>query len=80
MDPKKTIGDYGVDHSNTTVYAVGIPDYMFGTDGIIKEMKINGEWAYNESMITTLKLQKFINNSKAKYGQKNGKAMTSAVV
>lgn len=56
MDPKKTIGDYGVDHSNTTVYAVGIPDYMFGTDGIIKEMKINGEWAYNESMITTLKL------------------------
>lgn len=44
LDVKKTIADYGIGYqtNNTRVSIEGIPPYMFGADGIIKMMKING--------------------------------------
>jgi hypothetical protein len=56
---------------------VGVPDYVFGSAGIIKKMKTNGEWAYDEQMINILGLD--IEPYITAYG-KGGKAMTAAVV
>lgn len=41
-------------HPNVVV--VGVPDYVFGPAGIIKKMKTNGEWVYDEQMINILGL------------------------
>lgn len=42
MDKSKNINDYGVGSGNCNVYVSGIPDYVFGSQGIIKMMKVNG--------------------------------------
>ena len=58
LDPKKTIADYGIGYqtNNVQVEVVGIPGYMLGAEGVIKLMKINGSWVYNNDMAKALKL------------------------
>lgn len=53
LDPKKTISDYGIGYqtNNIRVQAEGIPSYVFGSSGVIKKMKISGEWTYEEEMV-----------------------------
>lgn len=80
MNKSKTIGDYGIDYNSSTVTAHGIPGYLFGSDGIIKLMKVSGEWVYDETMINFLNLQNFIKENSPKYGNKTGKTMTASVV
>lgn len=67
----------GVCYQTPNVAAVGVPDYIFGPEGIIKKMKTNGEWVYDEQMVAILGLevQAFV----ASLG-KTSKAMTSAVL
>jgi hypothetical protein len=43
LDPKKTIKDYNINYGNHEIYAI-IPDYFFGSKGILKLMKISGYW------------------------------------
>jgi ubiquitin C len=43
LDPKKTIKDYGISYGNSEVYAI-VPDYIFGSKGLLKLMKISGCW------------------------------------
>lgn len=46
LDPRKTIRDYGINYGNNEIYAI-IPDYFFGSKGLLKLMKISGYWEYN---------------------------------
>ena len=45
-----TIAQYGIGYrtNNIRVQIEGIPSYVFGPEGVIKCMKINGEWVYDE--------------------------------
>lgn len=56
---------------------LGVPDWVFGPDGIIKKMKTNGEWEFDQLMVEVLGIEvdEFVN----KWG-KSGKAMTAAVI
>lgn len=58
LDRTKTITDYGIGYKNNNyrVSVENVPQYMFGSDGIIKLMKTNGEWVYNQKMIDSLNL------------------------
>jgi hypothetical protein len=55
LDTKKTIKDYGINYGNSEVYAI-VPDYIFGSKGLLKLMKISGCWEYNEKMLKDLRL------------------------
>ena len=66
--------------NNSTVYTKGIPGYLFGSDGIIKCMKVNGEWPYDETMIKYLNLTNLIVKNQSQYGNNKGKLMTAAVM
>jgi ubiquitin len=55
LDPRKTIRDYGIDYNNADVFAL-IPDYFFGSNGLLKLMKTSGYWEYNEKMLKDLKI------------------------
>ncbi len=57
LDKNKTLQDSGVCYQTPNVAAVGVPDYIFGPEGIIKKMKTNGEWVYDEQMIAILGLE-----------------------
>jgi len=46
LDPKKTIKDYGINHANCQIHAA-IPDYFFGSQGLVKMMKVGGYWELN---------------------------------
>lgn len=67
----------GVSYQTPNVAAVGVPDYIFGPEGIIKKMKTNGEWVYDEQMVAILGLE--VTAFVASFG-KTSKAMTSAVL
>jgi hypothetical protein len=54
LDKTKTLGFYNIDYNNCNVLVTGVPDYMFGPEGVIKKMKTNGEWVYDENMINYL--------------------------
>lgn len=42
LDKNKTLGFYNIDYNNCNVQVTGVPDYMFGPEGVIKKMKTNG--------------------------------------
>ena len=50
------------------------------SEGLIKCMKINGEWTYDEKMIKDLNLESLIKKHQAKYGDNKGKLMTATVL
>jgi hypothetical protein len=74
LDKTQTIGFYT---SQSFEVTTDIPDYVFGSDGIVKTMKTNGSWEYDQVMIDFLKIEMmdFINS----YGKSN-KAMTAGVL
>ena len=47
IDPRKTVRDCGLSYNNCQVYAA-IPAYFFGTQPIIKLMKVGGYWEYDK--------------------------------
>ena len=65
MDRKGYISDYGIGAQRETfrIEAQGIPPYAFGSSGIIKMMKVNGEWVYSEKMVQFLRLNNYIKAS-----------------
>lgn len=82
LEKNKRISDYGIGYQNNNyrVTVVGIPDYLYGPEGVIKMMKTNGEWVYDAEMIKFLKLEGHIAKFQPQYGQSNSKVMTAAVV
>ena len=48
MQKNKSIDNYGVNPQNCNVKVKGLPGYVFGSEGIIKCMKVNGEWTYDD--------------------------------
>jgi hypothetical protein len=54
----KTIADYSLDDRNCTIQAV-IPSFYFGSQGIIKEMKVAGYWEYNIDMLVGLQVEDY---------------------
>lgn len=55
LDPRKTIQDYGLCYNNSEVKAI-IPEYFFGSQAIIKMMKIGGYWEHDQKIIEDLNL------------------------
>ena len=53
LDSKKTLKDYGISPGNYEVYAA-IPEYLLGSKGLVKLMKVSGYWEYNEGIIKGL--------------------------
>jgi len=51
----KTIADYQINDRNSVVQAV-IPSFCFGSQGIVKEMKVAGYWEYNYDMLVCLQM------------------------
>jgi hypothetical protein len=43
LNPLSTIGVCGINYQNSEVYAI-IPQYFFGTKGLLKLMKVSGYW------------------------------------
>lgn len=43
LNPLTTIGAAGIDYQNCEIYAI-IPEYFFGSQGVVKLMKIAGYW------------------------------------
>ena len=80
MDKSNNIAYYGVDSNNCNVRVKGLAGYVFGSEGIIKCMKVNGEWGYNEEMIKFLNIQNLVQKHGSRYGEKTGKAMTASVL
>lgn len=79
LDPKKNISEYDINYNSCEVYAL-IPDYFFGSQGIIKMMKIDGSWEHSEEIVTNLKLSdKFKVHLSDLNGNKK-KAMTAVMV
>ena len=79
LDPRKTIKDYGISHTNTEVYAI-IPEYFFGTQAIIKLMKIGGYWEHDQKIIEDLSLLEEFKEKLEEYGKNPKKAMTAVIV
>lgn len=67
-------------NGNKQIIADKIPEYMFNSREIVRKMKINGEWVYNEEMAQNLNLNVLMEKNKEKYGEKTNKAMTAALV
>ena len=55
LDPRKTIKDYGICSHNSEIYAI-IPEYFFGTQAIIKLMKIGGYWEHDQKIVEDFNL------------------------
>ena len=55
-------------NGNKEVIADGIPDYMFSSKPIVKMMKVNGEWEFNEELVKNLGLDAIMAKNIAKYG------------
>jgi ubiquitin len=79
LDPKKTIKDYGISHNNCEVYAV-IPEYFFGSQGLIKLMKVGGYWEFNQELLENFDLREEFDNKLKKYSDNKTKAMTATVI
>lgn len=75
LDVKKTIKDYNIDYSNYEIDAV-IPEYFFGSNGLVKLMKTSGYWEVNTKILTDLKLISEYDNTLKKYNGVANKAMT----
>ena len=81
LDKKKTIGEYGiVMNGNKQIIADKIPEYMFNSREIVKKMKINGEWVFDEEMAKNLGLLPIMEKHKEKYGESTSQVMTAALV
>ena len=79
MIQKKTIQEYGIDHGNCDIDCT-VPDYLFGSEGIIKMMKIQGYWEFNEAMLKNLGVFDLYKVKMGLYGNKQNHATTSALV
>jgi ubiquitin-like protein Nedd8 len=79
LDPKKTIKDYGINYSNCDVIAC-IPEYFFGSQGLIKLMKVDGSWEYNQEIIVNLQLDGKFQAKREDYNGNQKKAMTAVMV
>ena len=67
LDPRKTIGECGISHNNCEVYAA-VPAYFFGSQPIIKLMKIGGFWEHDQKMIDNLDLTQEFKEKLTEYG------------
>ena len=81
LDINKPISFYNIGYqtNNVDIY-VNVPDYLFGSDGIVKMMKIGGYWEYDEKMADHLGIVEILQKHEGKYGKKSNKAMTACLV
>ena len=79
LDPKKTIEDYGINPQNYEI-DTNIPTYYFGSQGIIKEMKVSGYWELNEDMLIGLEILTAYQTALPKYNNNPRAAMTAAII
>jgi hypothetical protein len=61
------------------VYAI-VPEYFFGSQGVLKLMKIAGYWEYDEQMLREFKLFEKFPERMLEFGKNERKAMTSLIV
>lgn len=79
LDPKKSIKDYGITYNNCDVSAC-IPEYFFGSQGLVKLMKVDGSWDYNQQMVSNLQLSANFQAKMQEYNNNQKKSMTAVVV
>lgn len=79
LDPAQTIKHYNISYDNNEIHAL-IPDYCFGSQGIVKLLKSQGYWEFNEQMLKDLGLSEIYQQLLTTYGNNIQKAMTAAVV
>lgn len=79
LEPKKTIADYAITPQNYEIDAE-IPSYYFGSQGIIKEMKVSGYWELNEDMLVGLEILTAYQTALPKYNSNPRAAMTAVII
>lgn len=79
LDPSQTIKHCNISVANNEIHA-HIPNYCFGSQGIVKLLKSQGYWDLNEQMLKDLGLSELYQQLLATYDNNVQKAMTAAVV
>lgn len=79
LEEEKLISDYSIP-SGSKINIEGVPAYLLNVDKLIKLMKVNGSWKYDEAIITGLNLKQTFEDKLAKYSTDKDKAMTDTVV
>lgn len=79
LNPLTTIGAAGIDYKNCEVYAI-VPEYFFGSQGVVKLMRIAGYWEYDEQMLRDFQLYQQFQERMLQFDKNERKAMTSLIV
>lgn len=79
LEAEKHLNDYKIP-SGARLTVEGVPAYLLNIDELIKLVKVNGSWKYDEDIIINLGLKQTFDEKLVKYSADNDKAMTDTVI